>query len=298
MKRIITNKEKEMNAIKAGFLSLTALASVACAYAEEEAKPQVEEEKGLPISVEVSVDVLSEYMWRGQICNDNPVWQPSVTLGYDMGDYGSIGANIWSKFDLTHKRNTTRMSGGLQEIDYTLFYDISLAGFDFEFGHVWYTFPDHGNKSKDRYCGTGSDLYASVSYANDYLTPTVAVYWDYNDNQDNDPKYMYFTFGVEHEFAITDDFALTPNASLGVGNSTFTRAWCWDGDEAEGKKPGVEMVDSTIGLSASYAICENLSVGAQVNYTWLPSKTMRHANYMSDDKDQIVWGGVNMTLSF
>ena len=39
-------------------------------------------------SVEASMDVLSDYVWRGTICNGNPVWQPSVTLGYDAGDFG------------------------------------------------------------------------------------------------------------------------------------------------------------------------------------------------------------------
>ena len=32
-----------------------------------------------PFSVELSMDVLSDYVWRGMICNGNPVWQPSVT---------------------------------------------------------------------------------------------------------------------------------------------------------------------------------------------------------------------------
>ena len=116
-----------------------------------------------PFSVELSMDVLSDYVWRGMICNGNPVWQPSVTASYDAGDFGTISGNVWSSFDLTHKRGTatnSRRSAGAQEIDYTLSYAVELAGVGLEVGHIWYTFPNN-NGSSDQ------DLYATVSYKND-----------------------------------------------------------------------------------------------------------------------------------
>ena len=59
-----------------------------------------------------------------------------------------------------------------------------------------------------------------------------------------------------------------------------------------------EITDQTVGVAASYAITDYLSVSAQVNYTWIPSHELRKADYMGCGKDQLVWGGVNMTLSF
>ena len=61
---------------------------------------------------------------------------------------------------------------------------------------------------------------------------------------------------------------------------------------------GTELTDQTIGLSASYAITEWFSVGAQINYTWTPSHTLRHEGYMGDGKHQLLWGGINATISF
>ena len=107
--------------MKRTLLTLVTTSLVLVAEAAETNELEKTDDGGLKI--EASMDVLSDYVWRGTICNGNPVWQPSVTLGYDAGDLGSVSANVWSSYDLTHKRgtsNNSRRSCGLQEIDYTL----------------------------------------------------------------------------------------------------------------------------------------------------------------------------------
>ena len=253
-----------------------------CAQAQEEVSALAEEEKS-PLSVEASVDVLSDYIWRGMISNDNPVWQPSVTVGFDAGDFGSLGLNVWQTYDLTHKRGTatnSRRAGGLQEIDYTLTYGLSLGDFDLELGHVFYTFPDNNGHSDQ-------EVYASVAYNNDFVTPSAAAYWNYSDSAGNDTSYVYFTLGLSHDFEVAESLTLSPGASLGFGDHAMT-----------GSEGGTELTDSTVGLSASYAVTDNFSLGAQLNYTWTPSHTLRHEGWMGEDKDQILWGGVSAKLSF
>ncbi|MGN0854229.1 MAG: TorF family putative porin [Kiritimatiellia bacterium] len=282
-----------MNAIRSlGGLAALAFTTTAIpmAYADTEvakqpttteAEKEMVSEEGSPFSVEFSMDILSDYVWRGMICNDNPVWQPSVTLGYDTGDYGALSANIWSTFDLTHKRgtfNNSRRSAGLQEIDYTISYAIELAGIGFEVGHIWYTYPNN-NGSSDQ------DLYATVSYENPFVTPSASVYWNYSDSCGNDVSCLYYTFGLSHDFTITDALSLTPSASLSFGGNAWTDC-------------GNELTDQTVGLSASYELCDNVSLGAQINYTWIPSHTLRKGDYMGEGKDQLCWGGINVTVSF
>lgn len=77
-----------------------------------------------------------------------------------------------------------------------------------------------------------------------------------------------------------------------------TRADTKQQKETDDESLGCELSDQTIGVSASYAITESLSIGAQVNYTWIPSHTLRKYNYMGLDKDQICWCGVNISFSF
>ena len=236
-----------------------------------------------PFSVKLSMDVLSDYVWRGTICNGNPVWQPSVTASYDAGDFGTISGNVWSSFDLTHKRGTatnSRRSAGAQEIDYTLSYAVELAGVGLEVGHIWYTFPNN-NGSSDQ------DLYATVSYKNDYVTPSASAYWNYSDSAGSDVSCVYYLFALSHEFAFESvkGLSLTPSASLGFGGNAWTDC-------------GTELTDQTVGLAAAYALCENVTLGAQINYTWIPSHELRRADYMGEGKDQLLWGGVNVTFSF
>ena len=235
------------------------------------------------LKIEASMAVLSDYVWRGMICNGNPVWQPSVTLGYDAGDLGAVSANVWQSYDLTHKRgtsNNSRRSCGLQEIDYTLAYANSIGPVGLEAGHVWYTFPNNNGHSDQ-------ELYATASYKNGIATPSASAYWNYSDSAETDVSAVYFSFGLSRDFNPIDKLTLTPKALLGFGDHAYT--------DSSG---GTELTDQTIGLSASYAITEWFSVGAQINYTWTPSHTLRHEGYMGEGKHQILWGGVNATISF
>ena len=235
------------------------------------------------LTATVSVDVLSDALWRGMIWNDNPVWQPSVTLAYDAGDLGTLSANLWWSFDLTHRRGTlthSRRAGGLQELDYTVSYAGTLGPVCVEAGHIWYTFP-YGNGPTDH------DLYATATFENEIATPSASVYWNYSDSSRNDVSSVYFAFGLSRDFAVTKELTLTPRATLGFGDNAYTNS-----------KGGAELTDQTLGVSASYAVTENLSVGAQLNYTWIPSHTLRKEGYMGEGKDQLLWGGVNVTLKF
>ena len=276
-----------MNATRFTLAATTALLCACGAKAAEATTNELEEVDSAGLSVEFSMDVLSDYMWRGTICNGNPVWQPSVTLGYDLGDWGALSANVWQSYDLTHKRGTatnSRRACGLQEIDYTLAYAVSLADFDFEVGHIFYTYPNNNGPSDQ-------DLYATVAYNNPIVTPSASVYWNYNSAHGEDPSAVYFSFGLAHDFEPIEGLTLTPSASLGFGDNAWSKY-------VTGESAGTELTDQTIGLAASYAITENVSVGAQINYTWIPSHTLRHLDYMGCGKSQLLWGGVNATFSF
>ena len=75
-----------MNAMKLAVMAATASACILHIGAQEnsaEATVAEESDDSAGVYVEASMDVLSDYVWRGTIYNGNPVWQPSATLGYD-----------------------------------------------------------------------------------------------------------------------------------------------------------------------------------------------------------------------
>ncbi len=262
-------------------IAILAVAASFAAAAEE--TNEVERAESSAFSIEASVDILSDYVWRGTICNGNPVWQPSATLTYEYGDFGKVSANVWASMDLTHRRgtmNASRHACGIQELDYTLAYANSFGPVDIEIGHIWYSFPYGNGRSTE-------ELYGTVAYNNPIVTPSFTAYWDYLDTAGNDVSAVYATFALSHEFEAADKLTVTPSAALNFANHAYT-----------GSSGGTEATDLTIGVAAAYAVTEWLSLGAQVNYTWTPSHTLRHEGYMGEGEHQIVWGGVNVTLKF
>ena len=131
------------------------------------------------------------------------------------------------------------------------------------------------------------ELYGTVAYNNPIVTPSFTAYWDYLDTAKNDVSAVYATFALSHEFEPMEKLTVTPSAALNFANHAYT-----------GSAGGTEATDFTLGVAASYAVTEWLSLGAQINYTWTPSHTLRHEGYMGEGEHQIVWGGVNATLKF
>ncbi len=237
-----------------------------------------------PLSAEVSIDFFSSYMWRGQICSDAPVWQPAATLGVDLGDFGALSANVWSSFKLTNRREGSPVRNmGNQEIDYTVSYAKSFGDFDVEAGHIWYTYPnvDDGESNEE--------LYLAAAYNNPFVTPTLAVYWDYRDNEDD--GLFYGNLALAHEFELCEGLTLTPSVALGMGSDAYLRAYVEDVNKTA-------FLDQSTGLALAYAVTDWMSVGAQVNYVWIIDHDARRADYMGRDKNQRVWGGLNVTFSF
>ena len=84
--------------MKKEFMALASAAfllGVVAAETNELETAEVEKTDGEGLTVEVSMDVLSDYIWRGTICNGNPVWQPSVVR--------TAGNRLW-----THLRQHAR----------------------------------------------------------------------------------------------------------------------------------------------------------------------------------------------
>jgi hypothetical protein len=64
-----------------------------------------------------SVDVMSNYIWRGQKISNSWVIQPSVGI-----TYGVFGANIWANYDSDSKIDEGDGHGEFTETDITLNY--------------------------------------------------------------------------------------------------------------------------------------------------------------------------------
>lgn len=87
------------------------------------------------MSVDFEAFQASKYVWRGLVCNDEPVVQPSLTVSWQSG----VSLNLWGSFDQTDFGDA---KGKFSELDYTLGYDWKSGGKDWTVGYAVYTYPN------------------------------------------------------------------------------------------------------------------------------------------------------------
>jgi uncharacterized protein (TIGR02001 family) len=155
----------------------------------------------------VDLSAQSAYIWRGMVLNDEPVFQPSVTLSQ-----GGFSASVWSSVDLTdvsgHRLEPT-------EVDYWLAYTYQLEPVAFTLTAYGYSFPNSAAASTQ-------ELWAGVTWST-LFKPTLTVVRDVNVA---DGTYLLLSgtqsLGVL-EGPSSDGLALTVN--IGHATRSYTRSY-------------------------------------------------------------------------
>jgi hypothetical protein len=111
------------------WIGMISLAAVTLAAAE-----------GLETGVSVDVPVLSAYVWRGQVLNEDAVLQPGLT-----GTIGGFAVNAWSSLNL----DGTDTDGEFTEFDWTVSYSQAVGPVELGLGVVQYTFPNSTLEDED-----------------------------------------------------------------------------------------------------------------------------------------------------
>lgn len=266
-------------------MAVAMIAIAAVVSAQETAKAAapapvvVEESPDTGFSFAATMDIYSAYVWRGCVLNDEPVWQPGATVSYATGDYGTLSAGVWASFNMTDRNNRTHFAG-IEEIDYTLSYAIDVGPVSLSVGHIWYTFPTISSAS---YAHSTREVYATAALNNDIVTPFVKGYYDYEYAEG-----FYGNAGLTKSIEITDQFSAGAEISVGAGDSDYMGAYFGEDDAA--------LADFNAAIFCSYAVTDNVSVGARIAWMSLIDSDVRD-NEMYWDED-LLWGGINLAASF
>lgn len=229
----------------------------------------------------LATDVYSAYVWRGMTINDEPVWQPDLTLGLNFGDYGALTADVWANFDATSSTGK-RHCAGLSEIDYTLAYSVTLSDFALSAGHIWYTFPQASGEDME-YGPSTREFFTSVSYVNDIVVPFVKAYYDYVQADS-----AYVSIGLNKEVALTDALKAGGEVSLGLAGNNFSEFYYGE----NGNKSGLN--DANLSVYLAYSLTENISIGGKLAYTTLVDSELRDCDTY---RSEIIWGGINLKVA-
>ncbi len=261
--------------------------------AEVNANIKEEEEASCPIFFGLNLDVTSAYVWRGMVFTDEPAWQPEATIGFDAKEYGRLMTIFWANFDATGRADHSRFAG-LNEIDYTVQYEVDLGDFTLGAGHIWYTFPyeDEGEWGE-----TTRETFISVDYNNDIVVPFAQLYYDYSVYE-----CLYSLVGLRKEVSLTDAFVAGAEVTLGGGNRRYTSAYFSRtyedslGDEVtEELDNKFWLTDTCAALYCTYNITENLYVGGRLAWSALVDSALHDNDYEHND---LLWGGVSCGVEF
>jgi len=226
------------------------------------------------LSGSASIDVMSNYVWRGQKLSNSWVVQPSVGI-----TYGVFGANIWANYDSDSKINEGDGHGELSETDITLNYTRSIDRLTLSAGYIYYAL----NGVNDT-----QELYISAAY-DTLLEPALTVYYDFDEGQG-----AFITASLGHSFEVANGTTLNLGAAASYNIKNKIMGYNGDGDDF------CNFYNVEFSSSLTMPMWKALTVAPKIAYSFPLSNDAEEAiSSLSDDGDRdIFYGGINLTLSF
>ncbi len=215
------------------------------------------------VSGSASVDVMSNYVWRGFKLSNSVVLQPSVGI-----TYGGFGANLWANID-------TDLDDAMEhtETDVTLSYTFGMDKLGFDVGYIYYALESADDTQ---------EIYVSAGYET-LLSPALTIYYDFEEGNG-----AFITASVGHDVELAKDIPL----SLGALVSYNIESEYSIGDYSD-------FHNGELSASVSIPVTDVLSVGPMIAVSFPLSNDAEDAiEAISDGDSTIVYGGVNLALSF
>lgn len=224
-----------------------------------------------------SIDVMSNYVWRGQKLSNSWVIQPSLGI-----NYGAFGASIWSNYDSDRVEATSGDSSGhgkITETDITLTYTHSIDKLTLTGGYIYYAL-EGANDTQE--------IFITVSY-DTFLSPFLTLYYDYDEGNG-----AFIVAGIGHSIPVTKDMSvrLGASASYNLRNKVM-------GYDSGGKRFS-NFYNAEVSASLTVPVYKNITITPKIAYSMPLSNDAKAAikGISDDNKKNILYGGINLTLSF
>lgn len=241
----------------------------------------------------VSDTLNSAYVWRGQVYNDEAVWQPALNV---TGAGGWI-VGAWANWNLTDRRGDDT-DNEFDEVDLQIAYGKTSKGFIWEIGMWEYLYPHQvveeeseveGEEPTVRAADGTREAYLSLGY-DTILTPTLLVSYDFDEVEG-----WYGSLAVSHDFQLQEE-KLSAGVALSIGAADAEYNEFYFGvDDAK-------LNDFNASVNVVYSFASGWSVTAYGQYTKLVDEDIEEAATADDsgyfnDSDIFV-GGLTMDYTF
>lgn len=234
----------------------------------------VADEGGPDVTATFDATFNSKYVWRGMLLVDDPVMQPSVTVGV-----GNFSVNVWGDYNFTDINDKQHE---WDEIDITLDYTIPIADFSIPVGLINYTFPDGGADT--------TELYLGVAY-NWIVTPSVTAYYDIDQVAGG----FYIKGALDYSLELPEVIKMVTSsfdigASIGWGNNEYDKVY-FSVDESH-------FSDWSVYASLPIGFCKYFTITPMVTYTSLVDSEIRDAGKAIYTEEDNFFYGISLSASF
>jgi hypothetical protein len=223
-----------------------------------------------------SVDVMSNYVWRGIKVSNSWVVQPSVGIGY-----GGFAANIWGNYDsdVAEATSSSTGHGEMTEVDFTLSYTKSFDKLTLGGGYIYYAF-DGFNDTQEVYVTASYDV---------LLSPALTVYYDYDEGNG-----AFIIASIGHTFKLPKEMGLKLGALASYNIENGIMGFDADGDKFS------NFYNAELNAALTIPVTKAISVTPKIAYSFALSDDAKDAmgGLANDGRHDILYGGLNLTLSF
>jgi len=238
-------------------------------------------------SADLSVSLLSAYIWRGQQLSKNSlVIQPSATFSYK-----GFSANIWANYDTDLYRTIDELDN-LTETDYTLTYEYDFGLVGTQLGYIYYAL----NQADD-----SQEFFASATL-NTLLSPTFTIYREFSHYPGT-----YLTFELSHSLALPHDITLDMGL---LGSALFSddSAAYPDPDDSDDNYSGLHHGKASVSMTIPFTSFLHDPAARYFTLTpevdWVFPISGDGSNDMADRAlgnsrdNNFVYGGATLSFSF
>ncbi len=216
--------------------------------------------EGPSLEASADINIISDYVWRGFILDDDPVMQQGVYVNA----YG-FSVSIWGSFDIDGNDSLSS-----DEVDYVIDYTREFNKLSLSAGHTYYDFPLAGAASKEFYLAAKLDT---------PLSPTLTWYRDYGKETSGGGDGDYIVLGTNHDFPFEiGSVTLNVSGHIGYNNKLFING---------------EGGDAALGIGLTIPLSDNCSLSSKINYS-MPYGDLKDSN--DGSQDDKLYGG--FTLAF
>ena len=221
------------------------------------------------ISVSADVAVNSAYYWRGFAVNDEPVFQPAISVAR-----GGFSVGVWGNSDIT---NRFEQSGEFTEVDFTLAYGTSTPVFDLSAGVIEYMFPQAG--------GSAREIFASAATSKLPVSLSLDLFYGVN-NADG----LYASAGAGWGMPLAPTASLSFGAAVGFATSAYQETYY-------GLDSGA-LSDAQISAGVDFSLPNGTTISPALTFTTvLDSDAADVLDGMDLNADQVTFG-INANVPF